>query len=250
MFIMRNSANIGDGAILEAIMKTYRVAILGCRSRGTAAAKGYHAHPRTEVVGLCDLIKERADTLGDLLNVSARFTDLDKMITQTEPDIVVIPTGTEFHYDLSMRVLEYGVNIDVEKPMCVDLEQADDVGRKGQEEGRYPEGDDEEDEPFGLPQGGVDDVVPMRFRAGGQSREALEKDGGQEAEHQVPGKGDGQCHGPGLESVSEVAGLENAHGSPVMIWRSAQWPLVARVHRPELCGPAPLPSPGSRPHFE
>ncbi len=116
-------------------MKTYRVAILGCRSRGTAAAKGYHAHPRTEVVGLCDLIKERADTLGDLLNVSARFTDLDKMITQTEPDIVVIPTGTEFHYDLSMRVLEYGVNIDVEKPMCVDLEQADDVMAKAREKG-------------------------------------------------------------------------------------------------------------------
>ena len=116
-------------------MKTYRVAILGCRSRGTAAAKGYHAHPRTEVVGLCDLIKDRADTLGDLLGVSARFTDLDEMIAQTKPDIVVIPTGTEFHYQLCMRVLEYGVNIDVEKPMCVDLEQADAVMAKAGEKG-------------------------------------------------------------------------------------------------------------------
>ena len=116
-------------------MKTYRVAILGCRGRGTAAGRAYHAHPRTKVVALCDLIQERLDTLGDELAVTARFTDLDAMIVQTEPDIVAIPTGTEFHYPLSMRVLEHGVHIDVEKPMCVDLEGADAVMAKAREKG-------------------------------------------------------------------------------------------------------------------
>ena len=116
-------------------MKTYRVAILGCRGRGTHAARAYHAHRRTEVVGLCDLIEERANTLGDELGVSARFNDLDEMIEKTRPDIVAIPTGTEFHYDLSVRVLEHGVNIDVEKPMCVDLEQADALMAMAQEKG-------------------------------------------------------------------------------------------------------------------
>ena len=76
-------------------MKTYRVAILGCRGRGTAASHAYHAHPRTEVVALCDLVQERLDTLGDELGVAARFTDLDEMIVQTQPDLVAIPTGTE-----------------------------------------------------------------------------------------------------------------------------------------------------------
>ena len=55
------------------------------------------------------------------------------MIHQTEPDIVAIPTGTEFHYELCMRVLEHGVHIEVEKPMCVDLEQADAVMEKAQD---------------------------------------------------------------------------------------------------------------------
>ena len=81
-------------------MKTYCVAILGCRSRGTATAGAYHVHPRTAVVGLCDLVEERLNKLGDEIGVSARFADLDEMIRQTEPDIVTIPTGTEFHYDL------------------------------------------------------------------------------------------------------------------------------------------------------
>ena len=44
-------------------MKTYRVAILGCRGRGTAAARAYHAHPRTEIVALCDLVQDLLDTL-------------------------------------------------------------------------------------------------------------------------------------------------------------------------------------------
>jgi len=116
-------------------MKKYCVAILGCRSRGTSAGEAYHAHPRTEIVALCDLAKERTDNLGEKLGVSARFTDLDEMMKQTKPDIVAIPTGTEFHHELCMRVLEYGANIDVEKPMCVDLIQADEVIAKAREKG-------------------------------------------------------------------------------------------------------------------
>ena len=108
-------------------MKTYRVAILGCRNRGTAAALAYHAHPRIEIVALCDLVPELLDVLGDKLGVSARYSDLDAMISETAPDIVAIPTGTEFHHELCLSVLAHGVNIDVEKPICVDLEQADEV---------------------------------------------------------------------------------------------------------------------------
>ena len=62
-------------------MKTYRVAILGCRARGTAAARAYHAHPRTEIVGLCDLVQERLDALGDELGVAARYTDMTSQIS-------------------------------------------------------------------------------------------------------------------------------------------------------------------------
>ena len=59
----------------------------------------YHAHPRTEVVALCDLVTERLEALGEEIGVNARFGDLDEMIRQTQPDIVAIPTGTEFHYE-------------------------------------------------------------------------------------------------------------------------------------------------------
>lgn len=115
--------------------RTYRVGIVGCRSRGKAAAAAYHAHPRTEVVGLCDLMEERRNSLGDLLGVDARFSDLDEMIRKTSPDIVVVATGTAFHYDLCMQVLEHGVNVEVEKPICIDLVQADRMVAKAEEKG-------------------------------------------------------------------------------------------------------------------
>lgn len=116
-------------------MKTYRVAILGCRSRGTAAARAYHAHPRTEVVGLCDLKSDLTEALGREVGNPPRFTDLDEMIRGTGPDLVAIPTGTEFHHDLCLRVLGHGVHIEVEKPICVDLGQADEVLAKARAKG-------------------------------------------------------------------------------------------------------------------
>lgn len=116
-------------------MKTYRVAIVGCGERGTAAGRAYHAHPRTEVVGLCDLHRERAGVLGDELGVAARCDDLDAMIVETKPDIVAISTGTEFHHPLLMRALEHGVHVEVEKPICVELHQADEVLAKAAERG-------------------------------------------------------------------------------------------------------------------
>ena len=116
-------------------MQQYRVAILGCRGRGTAAGRAYHQHPRTEVVALCDLVPERLAELGDELGVAARYDDIDRMIEAEAPDIVAIPTGTEFHYPLAMRVLEHGVHIDIEKPICTTLAEADAVLAKAAEKG-------------------------------------------------------------------------------------------------------------------
>ena len=37
-------------------MRTYRVALLGCRARGTTQTRALTCHPRTELVGICDLL--------------------------------------------------------------------------------------------------------------------------------------------------------------------------------------------------
>jgi predicted dehydrogenase len=107
--------------------QTYRVAIIGCGARGNSAVNTYGAHPRTTVVGICDLFPDKLNTAGDRagLAASARFSDHEQMIRQTKPDIVVVATQTDVHFPLAMQVLELGAHVDVEKPHCEDLEQAD-----------------------------------------------------------------------------------------------------------------------------
>jgi predicted dehydrogenase len=106
------------------------VAVLGCRGRGLAAARAYFSHPRCELVGLCDLLPQRMDELGRAFGVppERRFSDADAMMrAQLELDLVAIPVGTSAHHAMCMKVLGYGVNVEVEKPMCANLEQADEV---------------------------------------------------------------------------------------------------------------------------
>ena len=100
--ITQHISTTAASAAAEEPPATYRVAILGCRGRGTAAARGYAAHPRVEMVALCDLVPDVLNSLGDELGVdpSKRFDDLDEMMVQAQPDIVAIPVATELHYSL------------------------------------------------------------------------------------------------------------------------------------------------------
>ena len=98
---------------------------MGCGSRGRAHGRAYLTHPRTTLVALCDLDAGRLQALGTELGVERRYADLDAMLAAEAPDIVAIPTATEFHFPLAMRCLEHGCHIDVEKPICEHLDQAD-----------------------------------------------------------------------------------------------------------------------------
>lgn len=106
--------------------KIYRAALLGCGKRGGYASHAYRYHPRTDIVGLCDLDRMLLDQLGDALGVHDRFENVEEMLETVSPDIVIVPVQTDLHFPLAMRVLESGAyHLDIEKPMTVDLSQAD-----------------------------------------------------------------------------------------------------------------------------
>ena len=74
-------------------MKTYRVAILGCRGRGEAAGQAYQAHPRTEVVALCDPVPERPEAC--LLSTSEAADEEESVAVATTPSVA---TKAEVHH--------------------------------------------------------------------------------------------------------------------------------------------------------
>jgi predicted dehydrogenase len=103
--------------------------MIGCRSRGTSQAKAIVQHPRMELVGICDLLPERLNALGDRFGVpgSARYADFQQMLREQQPDVVNIPTATKFHAPLAEAVLRLGYHVDVEKPLTLTLAELDRV---------------------------------------------------------------------------------------------------------------------------
>ena len=96
---------------------------------GRSHVSCYVDHPRTELVGVCDLrseaINEFQETWPDLSEV-AIHTDFGDLLAEQHPDIVSIVTGDHVHADLTVASVEAGVRaVFCEKPIATTLEDAD-----------------------------------------------------------------------------------------------------------------------------
>lgn len=106
-------------------MSKIRAAVLGCGPRGHAHGAAWQQLPDVELVALCDLNEERLHAAGERLGVRQLYTDYKEMFAREELDITSVPARADWHYPLTMAVLEHGVSALVEKPIAFDLVQAD-----------------------------------------------------------------------------------------------------------------------------
>lgn len=107
-----------------------RVCVVGMGPIGNLHADMYKTSSLAELVGVCDLIKERADTAGQRLQVAA-FYDAQEMLKQLQPDICGITTGGyEYgsdHYVPTMQALEAGCHVLGEKPIANEIQRAEEM---------------------------------------------------------------------------------------------------------------------------
>ena len=74
-----------------------------------------------EFVGLCDINPGRAETARKMLNVTCPlYTDFEKMMAETKPDILIVTTVDATHDKFIVRGMELGADIVTEKPMTTD----------------------------------------------------------------------------------------------------------------------------------
>lgn len=107
-----------------------RVCVIGMGPIGNIHADIYKTCPLCELVGVCDIIKERADDAAARLGVPA-FYDAADMLKHIQPDICGITTGGyEYgsdHYEPTMQALEAGCHVLGEKPISNDIKQAEEI---------------------------------------------------------------------------------------------------------------------------
>ncbi|QGY47979.1 gfo/Idh/MocA family oxidoreductase [Maribellus comscasis] len=79
----------------------------------------------TEFVGLCDINPGRLELAKEYMGVNCPvYTDFDKMIAETKPDLVVVTTVDATHHEYIIRAMELGVDVLTEKPLTTDEAKA------------------------------------------------------------------------------------------------------------------------------
>ena len=101
-----------------------RVALVGTGHRGTgmwgnSVVKDYSN--LVEFVALCDINPGRLEVGRQLIGVSCpTFTDFEKMMRETKPDVLIVTTVDATHDHFIIRGMELGADIICEKPMATD----------------------------------------------------------------------------------------------------------------------------------
>ena len=97
-----------------------RVLIIGAGGIAGRHAEALQDIETVKITGVCDIVRERAETLGRKLR-AAVSTDLDDALDRSAPDYVVLCTPREVRLPVIERCAEAGLPVFMEKPPCHNL---------------------------------------------------------------------------------------------------------------------------------
>ena len=116
-----------------------RVAVIGMGPIGNLHARLYAEDPLAELVGVCDLLPDRAEAAAKCFGVTS-FADAPSLLSALAPDVVSITTGgfeySSDHYEPTLQALEAGCHVLCEKPICNEIARAAEMVRVARERGR------------------------------------------------------------------------------------------------------------------
>ena len=135
--IMNEFKNAQDNTSIDASKKV-RVGIIGTGWIADAHINSYKEMPDVEIVAGADLVEGKADAFfkkWELEGVKT-YPDHKSMLDAEELDAVSICTYNATHAECAIYALKKGVNVLLEKPMCVTLEEAIEIMKAEKESGK------------------------------------------------------------------------------------------------------------------
>ena len=111
-----------------------KVGIIGCGNIFTMHATSCDLLKNAQLVGVCDIKKDRADAAAEKYNVNAYY-DYKELIEKEKPDVVHVCVPHYLHPIISRYALEQGVNVLCEKPMSIKYEDGEANVRLAEEKG-------------------------------------------------------------------------------------------------------------------
>jgi predicted dehydrogenase len=115
-----------------------RVAVIGLGPIGTLHTKIYAEMDSAELVAVCDIDQGRADAAAQRLGVPA-FHSVSAMLAGTDLTMASVATGGQEygsdHHSPTMEALDAGLHVLCEKPICNEIEPAQQMVDRAREKG-------------------------------------------------------------------------------------------------------------------
>jgi len=116
-------------------MKIFGAAVIGV-GFGRAHLRGYAAHPRVEVRGVCDADPQRLEPVAREYEGAFTTTDYRELLVRDDIDIVSVATPDFFHAEQSIAAMRAGKHVLCEKPMTTTVADALAITEAARETGR------------------------------------------------------------------------------------------------------------------
>ena len=108
-----------------------KYALIGC---GRIAVNHMKAaiNNKLEIVAVCDVLEEKMEELLAKYGLEKdesikRYTDYKKMVEELQPELASIATESGLHAEIALYCIEKGVNLIIEKPMAMSIEDANKI---------------------------------------------------------------------------------------------------------------------------
>ena len=92
-------------------------------------------HPNAEVVAICGRNEARTKAFAEAQNIPNYFTAYEEMYASGLIDAVVIVTSNKTHYDMTMKALDAGLHVLCEKPLAMNVTEANAMVKKVEQTG-------------------------------------------------------------------------------------------------------------------
>ena len=108
-----------------------RYALIGCGRISTNHIKAA-LNNQLDIVAICDVYPEQMKHLLEKHGISddkkiKRYIDYKEMVSENEIDLISIATESGFHAEIAVYCIEHGINVIIEKPIALSMEDANHI---------------------------------------------------------------------------------------------------------------------------
>lgn len=105
--------------------KKVGVGIIGSKFISTIHAEALKMVHDANVIGVMSPTEGHAKEFAKTHNIPHSFTELDQLLAMEEIDMIILGAPNNLHCEITLKAAEAGKHIVVEKPLCVNLAEAD-----------------------------------------------------------------------------------------------------------------------------